>query len=397
MKPLAAVVLLALAISVARADDRDQAREAARAEFAAGQAADRRRDWQVAIEHYMRAYDLAPHPFALHNIGYAYEQLGQLREAARFYDRYVRDAPDPADRARVERHVAALRARPAKLTVRSSPPGARVTIDGRLAGVTPYAGVVPGGRHRVEVGGEGERDRQVRDLTAEFAEPIALAFELRGADGTLVVTGSPPGAAVRVDGAHVGLLPAAVNVASGTRRVQVTSAGYAPYEAEVEVAPGRPTRVRAVLRRAAPTKPPIGYTADAIVGVDALGGDALLAAEAGLRGDRYHLVVQIGRLGGATLGSFLVRWSPARRIAPFFGVGYAYFSDAASKVGYTAEAGVRADLTQTGPVRFTARLGASLAGRAVEEDGMTGGATETRLVVPIALSLEVWFPRVAAR
>lgn len=385
------MLILALAPPVARADDRDDAR----VEFAAGQAADQRREWQAAIEHYLRAYDLAPHPFALHNIGFDHEQLGQLREAARFYERYLRDAPDPADRARVARLVATLRARPSKLTVRSSPPGARVTIDGQPAGVTPYAGVVPGGAHRVAV--ESDADRQTQEITAEFAEPLALSFELRGADGTLVVTGTPAGAAVLVDGSPAGRLPAALTVPSGPHRVQITSDGYQPYEATVEVEPNRPAKLDAELRRAPPKKPPIGYSAGALGGADARTGDPLFGAEIGLRNDRYQAVAQIGRLGDTTVGGLLVRWSSAARIAPYVGVGYVYFSDATSKLGYTAEAGLRADLNLTGPVRFGARLGASLAGRTVDEDGMSGGATKSQLTVPITLSLEVWFPRAPRR
>jgi hypothetical protein len=395
VRPLATVLILALAMSGARADDRDDAREAARAEFTAGQAADQRREWQTAIEHYLRAYDLAPHPFALHNIGADYEQLGQLREAVRFYERYLRDAPDPADRARVERLVAALRTRPSKLTVRSSPPGARVKVDGELVGVTPYAGVVPGGAHRVAV--ESDADRQAKDITAEFAEPLALAFELRGADGTLVVTGTPVGATVLVDGNPAGRLPAALTVPSGTHRVRVSSDGYEPYEATVEVEPNRPAKLDAELRSAPPKKPPIGYSVNALGGVDLRASDPLFGVEVGLRNDRYQVAVQLGRLGDATLGGLLVRWSSAGRIAPYVGVGYVYFSDATTKLGYTAEAGLHGDLNQTGRVRFGARLGASVAGRTVDEDGMPGGATKTQTTIPITLSLEVWFPRASGR
>ena len=390
MRLLAPVLILALAAPSARADDRDDAR----AEFAAGQAADQRREWQAAIEHYLRAYDLAPHPFALHNIGFDYEQLGQLREAVRFYERYLRDAPDPADRVRVERLVATLRARPSKLTVRSSPPGARVIIDGQPAGATPYTGVVPGGAHRVAV--ESDSDRQTRDIAAEFAEPLALSLELRGADGTLVVTGTPTGAAVLVDGSPAGQLPAALTVPSGTHRVQITSDGYQPYEATVEVEPNRPARLDADLRRAPPKKPPIGYSVGGLGGADARTRDPLFGAEVGLRNDRYQAVVQLGRLGDVTVGGLVLRWSTATRIAPFFGLGYVYFSDATSKLGYTAEAGLRADLNLTGPVRFAARLGASLASRDVDDPDMTG-ATKSLRIVPITLSLEVWFPRLPAR
>src|SRR5438128_4562678 len=129
MRPLVclvAAVVLMIAGPV-RADDREEARKA----FTAGQASDKAEDWQGAIEHYMRAYDLMPHHFALYNIARDYERLGQLREAAAWYVRYVDAAPPSADRDKVQRLIGELKVRPAKLTVKSTPEGARVTVDGQ--------------------------------------------------------------------------------------------------------------------------------------------------------------------------------------------------------------------------------------------------------------------------
>jgi len=92
---LAMLAILAMLASPASADDAADQAEAGR-EFAAGQAADRRKDWPTAIQHYVRANDLLPHPNAMFNIASDYEKLGNLRQAAVWYsDTSRRRAPPP--------------------------------------------------------------------------------------------------------------------------------------------------------------------------------------------------------------------------------------------------------------------------------------------------------------
>src|SRR5204863_8281084 len=98
----------------ARADDR----AGAKAEFEAGLDADKRKDYDTAIEHYQRAYDLAPHQNALYNIAVDYERLGELRDAATFYGRYLDEAgAESEDRDKVTRLIDNLRQRPSKVTI----------------------------------------------------------------------------------------------------------------------------------------------------------------------------------------------------------------------------------------------------------------------------------------
>jgi hypothetical protein len=154
----------------ARADVREDARE----EFAAGQAADARSDWGGAIEHYLRANDLVPHPFSVYNIAVDYERLGKLREAAIWYARYLQLAPTSEDRNRVASQLAELQARPGTLAVSSIPPGARVVIDGRDAGTAPLAQEVASGGHRVRV--QWGEVTAVRDVALEYGEPVEVTL-----------------------------------------------------------------------------------------------------------------------------------------------------------------------------------------------------------------------------
>jgi tetratricopeptide (TPR) repeat protein len=99
------VAVIAASATPAFADIRGLARE----EFALGEAADEQRDWRTALEHYLRANDLVSHENAIFNIAREYERLGELRKAARWYERYLEAAPDPPDRERVVAILARLK------------------------------------------------------------------------------------------------------------------------------------------------------------------------------------------------------------------------------------------------------------------------------------------------
>jgi hypothetical protein len=103
--------------------------------------------------------------------------------------------------------------RPGVLLVTSSPPGAQVTVDGRLVpGGTPAA--VEGLRfsqdHRVRVAVPGHKDVE-RLLPAEIGSGLRrLHVDLPTALGALLVESDPPGAEARLDGQLVGTTPVTI-------------------------------------------------------------------------------------------------------------------------------------------------------------------------------------------
>jgi PEGA domain len=379
-------ILVALA-SAAHADDRDDARH----EFAAGQAADKARDWQNAIEHYLRAYDLAPHPFALYNVAADYEQLGQLREAARYYAQYIANARDVNDRVRVERLVGDLRVRPAKLSVKSTPSGARVAIDGQPAGVTPFTGAIGGGRHRITV--ESDADRQDKQVTVEFAEPVDVELALRGANGTLVVAGAPAQAQVTIDGERAGGLPLAIAIPSGRHHIAVAADGYTPYEVDAQIEPNTPKRLDVSLDKAPDPTPIGGYMLAGVGGAGLNRADAIYGLEVGWRTGKHELSTVAGKLGDDDFLTINYRYAfVAGALTPFVGGGYLGTKsdhDTDTSSGAVVEAGLRYDVLH--------EKGSGLALRAstgVYVFSATDSTTmmkSTRVVVPISLTLELTF------
>jgi tetratricopeptide (TPR) repeat protein len=398
------VILVAVALATpARAGDREDARR----EFAAGQAAEKNGDYQTAIEHYLRANDLSPHPFALYNVAANYERLGQLRESATWYLRYLESAPGTKDRPKVEKIVADLRARPAKLSVTSSPSGARVFIDDAQVGVTPYHGVVRGGTRIIAVERDGKRE--VRELVVEFGEPADLTLTIRGAavlpatrpgteagpNGTLNVIGAPIGATVLVDGVSVGALPASVVVPPGPHTVRVTHFHHDPFETEVTVTPNQVARVDVVLRKSLgaidASKPKINvhYLLAAKTGIDISGAGLLVLGGFGVRINRYDAICHVGRFADGIAVDFLFRWAFLDGpLSPFIGAGYAY---AGSALGYTATGGLRWDLQNRPRFGLSLLLDVSVRTYSKKVGMPPDETTETGIAWPVSLSMQVGF------
>jgi tetratricopeptide (TPR) repeat protein len=348
------VMALAVLSGVARADDREDARK----EFAAGQAADRQKDWQTAIEHYLRANDLVPHPFAMFNIAADYERLNKLREAAKWYERYLEAATDQSDRDKVAKTLSELRGRPASLGVRTLPDGAQVTLDGAPAGKTPFSTTIKGGMHHVAVDLQGQHDE--RDVELEYGEPADVQFTLGGVAGTLYVYGTPAGAYVAIDNVTVGTVPATVQLPPGKHAVRVTAYGYTTYETEAVVQPNQVTQAGVTLPRSLGTidaqtapKYQYGYLVGASGGADVKSGDSLYLFAFGGRLNHYEAVVRIGRIAGATWGDLLFRWAALETVVtPELAAGYMFGGN--QSLGYEAKGGLRWDVVKGD--RFTLSL-----------------------------------------
>jgi hypothetical protein len=382
------VVVACVAVSsVAAADDREDART----EFAAGQQADKDRDYAGAIEHYLRANELVPHPFAVYNIAADYERLQQFREAARWYQQFVTTAPSGPERDKVMRLLPDLQKRPSSLSVRTMPGGARVTIDGRPAGTSPVSVTLPGGAHHVTI--ERGSDRDERDITLEFGEPGDVAFTLSGTPGSLYVFGTPAGAYVAVDNITVGAVPATVPLPAGPHTVRVSASGYSTYETGTVVEPNGTAQVEVRLQRdlsqvdaATTPKLPVSYAFGAVGGADVQKGDPLVLGVGALRINQYEGELRLGHDGGGTEFALLFHWYVLPTVVtPFISVGYSW---GGIGFGYVLNGGLRWDLAQGEHTGF-----ALLADIGLHTYGNTdtSGATVTGVTYPLELTAELTF------
>jgi tetratricopeptide (TPR) repeat protein len=155
---LLATVLFATAMP-AHADDVTQAK----AKFQAAATAYREARYKEAIDLFIAANKLDPHPELIFNTGQAYEKLGDVPNALRAYREYLRIAPDVADRATVEESIKNLEQRlrekgVQQVTLFSNPSGATALLDGVAIGVTPSTFETKPGRHMVVLKATGYPD-----------------------------------------------------------------------------------------------------------------------------------------------------------------------------------------------------------------------------------------------
>ena len=96
---LLATVLVGTGVASAQPADPEptQAQKEAGEYFEKGESARAAGKYKEAIAAYMRAYALAPHPYALFNIALSYEKLGEWANAADYYSRYLTADKDAVD------------------------------------------------------------------------------------------------------------------------------------------------------------------------------------------------------------------------------------------------------------------------------------------------------------
>lgn len=199
---LAALLCTVGATSLAHAADPKQE---AGAHFDRGVALSSEADYAAALVEFRRAYDLAPNPLVLYNIGQTYFQLRNYAAALTYFERYLAEAgAGPVHQAEAEQSIATLQSRVGKVTVESNVPG-DVLVDDELQGKTPQTGLrVSIGRHRVAVRpASGAPQERSIDLSAGDTVPLSFTFD---SVPKPVPLGPPPPSA---DEPHRGLRPAA--------------------------------------------------------------------------------------------------------------------------------------------------------------------------------------------
>lgn len=161
-----------------------------------------------------------------------------------------------------------------RVLIRSTPPGARVIVDGKDRGQTPAAiGELARGEHRIRVMRDGytAAERRVFLTSSQpiqsLSVPLAREPRARGnatveqkpivpppspvvETGTLTVDTRPQGATVVLDGRRVGTTPLNLgDVRAGTRSMQIELEGYRPWSASVAIKGGEQNRVTASLEK----------------------------------------------------------------------------------------------------------------------------------------------------
>jgi hypothetical protein len=151
--------------------------------------------FDAALVELNKAYELAPTYRILYNVGVVYQQLKDYARALDAYELYIEEGGAGIDEDRlkdVNARIERLNGRVGYLEVRTSEPGAEVTVDDRLVGKTPLRPVrVNSGQRKVTVHLPG-RPAQTRVLDLAGGETKVASFDVTLAPISVVARQEPP-------------------------------------------------------------------------------------------------------------------------------------------------------------------------------------------------------------
>lgn len=170
--------------------------------------------------------------------------------------------PSPEPRAPSPRTPGPEPASEGRLLVRTTPSGARVSIDGRARGVTPLTvRDLPYGPHTITIvrAGYETEQRKVSLSPSRPSASVTVALGRAAAPapaagarviGSVAVDSRPTGARVYLDDRLAGTTPIVVpEVAAGSHAIRIELEGYQRWSSSVRVVAGERARVNASLDR----------------------------------------------------------------------------------------------------------------------------------------------------
>jgi tetratricopeptide (TPR) repeat protein len=216
-------------------------REDAAKEFDLGQQSEKAGNFTSALDHYLKSYELIPHPATAYNIASNYEKIGKARQAAQYFNTYLEQDPQADDKDKVKKKIVDLQNLPARIVVRSSPPGAQVTIDGGPQAREPIVVSLKGGDHEVIATLQGQT--QTQRINAQFGEPQEIVITFGASTAIINIWSTANNTTVSVDGAVVGTAPLAVTVSAGQHQVTASAPGFVAQTKPVVVQTGRAEQI----------------------------------------------------------------------------------------------------------------------------------------------------------
>ena len=147
-----------------------------------------KKQYQAALARYKAAHEIYPTPKIFYNMGEASRELGELVQAADYYERFLAESgiPERSPLSKAARNaIAALEKRLGRITIEGPAFGAEVFVGGRPAGRVPLARIrVLPGVHQVVIQKDG--------FTSKREEVDVEAGEEARVDATLEPLAAPP-------------------------------------------------------------------------------------------------------------------------------------------------------------------------------------------------------------
>jgi outer membrane receptor protein involved in Fe transport len=154
-----------------------------------------------ALAHFLASNRLVDNKNVLFNIARCYEQLKRFPEAHRYYTRALGAEHEPEAAAGIERALARIAGRVARVQISTDPPGARIYLDRKdlgERGASPQTMALPPRSYRVIAELEGYRDAVSEPVTLRIGSQRAVTLTLERIVGTVSIVGAR-GSSVRLD------------------------------------------------------------------------------------------------------------------------------------------------------------------------------------------------------
>jgi tetratricopeptide (TPR) repeat protein len=156
----------------------DDPKEKAKAYYKRGKVRHEDGNFQGALEDFLGAYNAMPNPGVYISISSCYEKLENFQEAVNYLEKYLEEKPNAGNIVTVKEKLEELKATPGKVEIKSTPPGASVTLNGEDTElVTPAQLELPGGDHAMALNLEGYI-METRAFTVPIGGEVTVDVEL---------------------------------------------------------------------------------------------------------------------------------------------------------------------------------------------------------------------------
>jgi hypothetical protein len=200
-------------------------------------------NYSAALAEFEAAYNLAPAPYILNNIGLSQKGLFRYQDAIATLQKFLAASPSlPTDqRKQTERIIAEMQALLSPVTLDVAPAGAQISLDGHPIGNAPLAAPiqVAAGGHTIDVALDGYAPAH-REILVAASTPLAMSVALIAHPkvGTVHVTTIPQGA-IAVDGKPIGLGDVRAQLEAGGHTLDVTAPGFEHHREELMLGAGQ--------------------------------------------------------------------------------------------------------------------------------------------------------------
>jgi tetratricopeptide (TPR) repeat protein len=199
------------------------------------------RDYQSALVHFEKAYELSKNPRVLFNVGVCWKELTRYAQAIRTWERQLEfsDKLSAEDVERAKSAIVAARPFVSTLKLETDQPGAVLAIDGRDVGTTPLIAPVPidVGRRTVTLKKEGFAPSEaVVDVVQGTPAQVSLKLTPLVKTGTVsIAVSGPRGVTLFVDGRELGPAPFTGSIPAGPHTFEARAPGYVTARQTLEV------------------------------------------------------------------------------------------------------------------------------------------------------------------